>query len=68
MENSSKTIRLGVCMAGAVSAGAYTAGVVDYLIETLERWEQSKAEIADKRVKGLALTPEEELVPLHTMW
>lgn len=30
-------------MAGAVSAGAYTAGVIDYLLETLERWEQAKA-------------------------
>ena len=34
----SKTIRLGICMAGAVSAGAYTAGVADYLVETLERF------------------------------
>ena len=31
------TIRLGLCLAGAVSAGAYTAGVIDYLLETLER-------------------------------
>lgn len=29
-------------MAGAVSAGAYTAGVIDYLLETLELWEQAK--------------------------
>src|ERR1700754_2995522 len=36
------TIHLGLCMAGAVSAGAYTAGVMDYLIETLERWEQAR--------------------------
>ncbi|MNS18805.1 Patatin-like phospholipase [compost metagenome] len=37
-----KTFHLGLCMAGAVSAGAYTAGVMDYLIETLERWEKAK--------------------------
>ncbi|MCO4292351.1 patatin-like phospholipase family protein [Solitalea sp. MAHUQ-68] len=37
-----KTFHLGLCMAGAVSAGAYTAGVIDYLIETLERWEEAK--------------------------
>ena len=37
-----KKIRLGICMAGAVSAGAYTAGVMDYLIKTLERWDQRK--------------------------
>ena len=65
MANNSKTIRLGVCMAGAVSAGAYTAGVVDYLIETLERWERKKAAIREKKEQGLELTPEEELVPLH---
>jgi hypothetical protein len=34
--------RLGIVMAGAVSAGAYTAGVMDYLFETLEIWEQKK--------------------------
>lgn len=36
------TIHLGICMAGAVSAGAYTAGVMDYLLETLELWEEAK--------------------------
>jgi predicted acylesterase/phospholipase RssA len=29
-------------MAGAVSAGAYTAGVLDYLIEALDAWEAEK--------------------------
>ncbi len=28
--------QLGICMAGAVSAGAYTAGVLDCLMEALE--------------------------------
>lgn len=37
------TFHLGLCMAGSVSAGAYTAGVVDYLLETLRNWEQAKA-------------------------
>lgn len=37
------TIHLGICMAGAVSAGAYTAGVIDYLLETLDAWENAKA-------------------------
>lgn len=36
------TFHAGICMAGAVSAGAYTAGVMDYLIETLEHWEKAK--------------------------
>lgn len=34
---------LGLCMAGSVSAGAYTAGVVDYLLEALRNWEAAKA-------------------------
>ncbi len=45
-----KKIRLGICMAGAVSAGAYTAGVMDYLLEALDRWEQCK-QAEDKRKK-----------------
>jgi len=35
--------RLGINMAGAVSAGAYTAGVLDFLTEALEEWETTKA-------------------------
>lgn len=34
--------RLGIAMAGAVSAGAYTAGVIDYLLETLRDWQVEK--------------------------
>ncbi|MFM9946761.1 MAG: patatin-like phospholipase family protein [Saprospiraceae bacterium] len=45
-----KKIRLGICMAGAVSAGAYTAGVMDYLIEALERWERLKAKERQRAV------------------
>ncbi|KAF2519895.1 patatin-like phospholipase family protein [Flavobacterium salilacus subsp. salilacus] len=40
MEND--TFRVGLCMAGAVSAGAYTAGVVDYLLEALQEWEKQR--------------------------
>ncbi|MEM7382562.1 MAG: patatin-like phospholipase family protein, partial [Bacteroidota bacterium] len=65
MGENSKKIRLGICMAGAVSAGAYTAGVVDYLIETLERWAEAKKRIEEKKKLNQPLTPEEELVPLH---
>jgi hypothetical protein len=35
-------IRIGMCMAGAVSAGAYTAGVMDYFIEALDRLEEAR--------------------------
>ncbi|MBK9492559.1 MAG: hypothetical protein IPO07_30040 [Haliscomenobacter sp.] len=37
-----KTFKIGIAMAGAVSAGAYTAGVIDYLLETLEKWDRAK--------------------------
>ncbi|CAH0225446.1 patatin-like phospholipase family protein [Roseomonas sp. CECT 9278] len=33
---------LGLCMAGAVSAGAYTAGVLDFLIEAMDAWQAAK--------------------------
>jgi len=42
--SKNKTIYIGLTMAGAVSAGAYTAGVIDYLIETLDEWERRKKE------------------------
>lgn len=41
-EQNGETFKIGLCMAGAVSAGAYTAGVLDYLIEALERWDVEK--------------------------
>lgn len=34
---------LGLVMAGAVSAGAYTAGVLDFLFQALDEWEIAKA-------------------------
>lgn len=37
-----KKFQLGLCMAGAVSAGSYTAGVMDYLLEALEEWEKRR--------------------------
>ncbi len=43
---------IGINMAGAVSAGAYTAGVLDFLMEALEQWYAAKA-------------AEDLLVPLH---
>lgn len=40
--NDSNTVKIGLSMAGAISAGAYTAGVVDYLLEALESWQRAK--------------------------
>jgi hypothetical protein len=37
---------IGLVMAGAISAGAYTAGVIDFLIDALDAWEQAKADAA----------------------
>lgn len=34
--------KIGINMAGAISAGAYTAGVLDFLMEALEQWEAAK--------------------------
>jgi hypothetical protein len=36
--NGPLPFRIGLNMAGAVSAGAYTAGVLDFLIEALDAW------------------------------
>jgi hypothetical protein len=42
-ELSGKEFQIGLTMSGAISAGAYTAGVVDFLIEALETWEAERA-------------------------
>jgi hypothetical protein len=42
MANNDKTFEIGLVMAGAVSAGAYTAGVVDFMVEALEEWQKAK--------------------------
>ncbi|MCM8733184.1 hypothetical protein M5E06_03100 [Azospirillum sp. A1-3] len=47
-EAADKTIYLGLAMSGAISAGAYSAGVLDFLVEALEEWEAAKQkDIAD---------------------
>jgi predicted acylesterase/phospholipase RssA len=53
---------IGLVLAGAVSAGAYTAGVLDYLIEVLDRWEVAK-EAEAKAGKP----PEDWSVPPHAV-
>jgi hypothetical protein len=40
---SEKTFELGLVGAGAISAGAYTAGVIDFLIQALDAWYLRKA-------------------------
>ena len=41
------TFRLGIILAGAVSAGAYTAGVMDYLLNCLCEWDKLKEKNKD---------------------
>ena len=43
-EEEVKTFEIGLVMAGAISAGAYTAGVMDFLLQALDEWEKAKAE------------------------
>lgn len=52
---SGKEFQIGLTMSGAVSAGAYTAGVIDFLIQALDEWEKARngpdaAGIPDHRV------------------
>ena len=58
------TFKLCITMAGAVSAGAYTAGVLDYLIETLDLWEKAK-------IQNRKLTPShpdyDHTIPMHNV-
>jgi predicted acylesterase/phospholipase RssA len=51
--NNNTTFHAGICMAGAISAGAYTAGVMDYLFESLENWEQAKKLQAEGKLQGV---------------
>ncbi len=41
-EKQAKEFHLGLTMSGAISAGAYTAGVFDFLIEALDEWEKAR--------------------------
>lgn len=56
-------------MAGAVSAGAYSAGVLDYLFETLELWERAKQKnrsIQQSHPESYFSHPEyDPTVPMH---
>lgn len=35
-------LEIGLALAGAISAGAYTAGVIDFLMQALEAWEEER--------------------------
>jgi hypothetical protein len=42
-----KSFRIAINMAGAISAGAYTAGALDFLTEALDAWTKAKANGAE---------------------
>ena len=42
------TFEIGLVMAGAVSAGAYTAGVIDFLLQALHEWDQAQQKGSDE--------------------
>ncbi|MFN0212609.1 MAG: patatin-like phospholipase family protein, partial [Saprospiraceae bacterium] len=57
MSQTTPTLHLGITMAGAVSAGAYTAGVMDYLFEALQKWETAKKKEAKLSKKKKKIPP-----------
>ncbi|GHE45952.1 patatin-like phospholipase family protein [Sphingobacterium griseoflavum] len=54
--------KICLTMAGAVSAGAFTAGVVDYLLETLDLWEKAKQK---NRTLGIGHADYDDSLPMH---
>lgn len=58
MSETDNIYRLGITLAGAVSAGAYSAGVLDFLREALDAWEEAKRQGIDSAGRK---------VPTHTV-
>jgi predicted acylesterase/phospholipase RssA len=42
--NKPRVFQLGLALAGAISAGAYTAGVLDFLFQALSEWDAHRGE------------------------
>jgi len=61
-ENKAETYYIGLSMAGAISAGAYSGGVLDFLVEALEAWEARK-----KQLRAEKVDPSEWDVPCHNV-
>lgn len=57
--------KIGINMAGAVSAGAYTAGVLDFLMEALEEWQKAKDAFRTHLANPTSSTIFANPVPLH---
>ncbi len=44
MSETQPSFEIGLVLAGAISAGAYTGGVIDFLMEALGEWERLRAQ------------------------
>jgi hypothetical protein len=55
------TFEIGLVLAGAVSAGAYTAGVLDFLYEALDYWDGRSWKI--NRLNASAKTERSRITP-----
>lgn len=63
MNKTPNEFRLAINMAGAISAGAYTAGVLDFLVQALEEWQKAKDAFRLQLANpGPSMT---NVVPLH---
>ena len=51
-----RTFNIGFALSGAVSAGAYTAGVLDYFFQALHEWEKARTDrVTVRSVPGAAV-------------
>lgn len=62
MQHSPPTFHLGLTMAGAVSAGCYSAGVLDYLFEILDLWEKGRKGLIPELEEFTSLIPQHNVV------
>ncbi len=66
--SDANVFEIGVSMSGAISAGAYTAGVFDFLIQALDEWDKKKEEVAASLAKGETTAEEaDRLLPRHSI-
>lgn len=66
VQSEEPTFILGVTMAGAVSAGAYNAGVFDFLIQALEEWERAREQDTSQASSERKVPNHRILVPVIT--